>query len=68
MIAKVCDRCKVTYGVQESEKHNDMEIRTFNQLDAGGSIDYEYSAKRIDLCPKCKEDFKNWMGWMGEKK
>lgn len=59
MDAKICDRCKNYYVIDE-----DAHVRNGMIV---GHLDYRYrdlnelSCKILDLCPKCTENLKEWI-------
>ena len=58
-IAKKCDRCEKFYEEYNTKKDRDNinGIVTAN-IDFDGSY---FSNKIIDLCPKCKDEFIEWL-------
>lgn len=66
MNAKLCDRCHELYRIYHKVVNhpNRTTVVTVNGIEL---MDDDSGVGKIDLCPKCLEDFKFFMGIGGKR-
>lgn len=60
MLAKKCDRCGSFYEVYNT-KNDENKINGIKTFNINPNNNTFYSHRPYDLCPKCSEEFMNWL-------